>query len=189
MKTCSWVGDDPVMIEYHDREWGVPMREPEQLFEALLLEGAQAGLSWRTILNKREGYRDAFYRFSPTRMASMNEAEQEQLRHNPAIVRHAGKIAAFVHNAQAYLDMLARGESFSEFVWQFVDHQTVQNRWQKLEQIPAQTEASVAMSKALKKAGFKFVGPTTCYAFMQSAGLVNDHLTSCPKHGELLAWH
>ena len=176
------------MIQYHDQEWGVPERESKRLFESLLLEGAQAGLSWRTILNKREGYRQAFHGFSPTEMALIGEQERDQLCQNSAIVRHPGKINAFIHNAQVYLAMLQRGESFSEFVWQFVDHQTVQNRWQQLEQIPAQTEASVAMSKALKKAGFKFVGPTTCYAFMQSAGLVNDHLTSCPKHGELLAW-
>jgi len=179
---CSWVGDDPLMIDYHDREWGVPQHDGERLFESLLLEGAQAGLSWRTILNKREGYREAFGQFSPIFMAGLGEADIDRLQGNAAIVRHRGKIKAFIANGKAYLRLLERGESFDEFIWQFVDGEPLINRWRSLTDIPGQTTTSTAMSKALKQAGFKFVGPTTCYAFMQSAGLVNDHLLDCPRH-------
>ena len=181
---CSWVGDDPLMIDYHDREWGVPQHDDERLFESLLLESAQAGLSWRTILNKREGYREAFGQFSPGFMARLGTADVDRLLGNPAIVRHRGKIEAFITNAQAYLQILDTGSTFDQFIWQFTEGVSAINRWQSLADVPGQTPASTAMSKALKRAGFKFVGPTTCYAFMQSAGLVNDHLLDCPYHPE-----
>ena len=182
MTRCSWVGDDPAMIDYHDREWGVPQHDDQKLFESLLLEGAQAGLSWRTILNKREGYREAFGQFSPTYMAGLVEADVVRLKGNPAIVRHRGKIEAFIANAQAHLQLLDAGKTFDQFIWQFVGDEPLINRWQSLNDVPGQTAISAAMSKALKQAGFKFVGPTTCYAFMQSVGLVNDHLLDCPCH-------
>ena len=173
------------MIDYHDHEWGVVQRDDQTLFEALLLEGAQAGLSWRTILNKREGYRAAFAGFSPTLMAAFTEADQLRLQSNSAIVRHRGKIEAFVNNARAYLMLAEKGIVFSDFVWQFVGAEARRNRWQKVEQLPAKTPESLAMSKALKKVGFKFVGPTTCYAFMQSVGMVNDHLQCCFCYDEI----
>ncbi len=185
MSRCSWVDDDPLMIDYHDREWGVPQRGGQQLFESLLLEAAQAGLSWRTILNTRGGYRAAFNQFSPQAMARLNEGDVARLLENPAIVRHRGKIEAFITNAQAYLSLADGGQPFEQFIWQFVEGATLQNSWQGIDQVPSQTPASVAMSKALKHAGFKFVGPTICYAFMQSAGLVNDHLIDCPRHANL----
>lgn len=185
MTVCSWVGSDLQMIDYHDREWGVPQHADELLFEALLLEGAQAGLSWRTILHKRDGYRDAFGQFSPDYMAGLVEADILRLLNNSAIVRHRGKIEAFIANARAYLDLLERGQSFDQFIWQFVEGVAVQNLWKGLAEVPSQTPASAAMSKALKQLGFKFVGPTTCYAFMQSAGLVNDHQMDCPRHAEI----
>lgn len=185
MTRCSWVGNDPLMIQYHDQEWGVAQHDSEQLFESLLLEGAQAGLSWRTILNKREGYREAFGLFSPGFMATLVEADIERLLGNAAIVRHRGKIEAFIANAKAYLALLERGEKFNEFIWKFVADHPVKHRWQNLKDVPSQTPESAAMSKALKRLGFKFVGPTTCYAFMQSAGLVNDHLLNCPRHAQV----
>ena len=174
------------MIHYHDHEWGVVEHDSQQLFESLLLEGAQAGLSWRTILNKRDGYRDAFGQFSPSFMAGLVEADIDRLQGNAAIVRHRGKIEAFVANARAYLVLIEQGESFDEFVWKFVDGQPVGNQWRSLAEVPSQTPVSAAMSKALKRAGFKFVGPTICYAFMQSAGLVNDHLLDCPRHAQIV---
>ena len=181
---CSWVGDDPLMIAYHDREWGQPVHDDRLLFEALLLEGAQAGLSWRTILNKRQGYREAFGQFSPDFMAGLGKVDIDRLLGNPAIVRHRGKIEAFITNARAYLQLRETGMTLDQFVWQFTEGKPVVNRWQKLADVPGQTPVSTAMSKALKQAGFRFVGPTTCYAFMQSAGLVNDHLLDCRHHPE-----
>ncbi len=181
---CGWVGDDPLMIAYHDREWGQPVHDDQQLFEALLLEGAQAGLSWRTILNKRQGYREAFGQFSPDFMAGLGKVDIDRLLGNPAIVRHRGKIEAFITNARAYLQLRETGMTLDQFVWQFTEGKPVVNRWQKLADVPGQTPVSTAMSKALKQAGFRFVGPTTCYAFMQSAGLVNDHLLDCRHHPE-----
>ncbi len=173
------------MINYHDAEWGVVTRDRQRLFEALLLEGAQAGLSWRTVLQKRAAYRDLFWRFRPERIAAMTSAEIDQVSTNPAIIRHRGKVNAFVANARAWLQLEAQGSDPVELLWQFVDDVPRQNQWQKLAELPTQSKESVAMSKTLKKAGFKFVGPTTCYAFMQSVGMVNDHLYSCFRYHQL----
>ena len=182
---CAWVGNDPIMINYHDAEWGVVTRDRQRLFEALLLEGAQAGLSWRTVLHKRAAYRDLFWRFRPERIAAMTSAEIDQVSTNPGIIRHRGKVNAFVANARAWLQLEAQGSDPVELLWQFVDDVPRQNQWQKLAELPTQSKESVAMSKTLKKAGFKFVGPTTCYAFMQSVGMVNDHLYSCFRYHQL----
>ncbi len=182
---CPWCGTDPLYVEYHDKEWGVPIYDDQHLFELLLLEGAQAGLSWITILKKRESYREAFDQFDPKKIARYSAKKHEKLLQNPGIIRNKLKVAAFTKNAIAYLKILDSGTSFSDFLWQFSDHKTIQNQWQEMSEAPASTPESEAMSKALKKAGFSFVGPTICYAFMQSAGMVNDHLVSCFRHSEL----
>jgi len=181
-RRCDWVNDDPLYIAYHDEEWGVPQRDPLALFECLLLEGAQAGLSWYTILKKREGYRRAFANFDASRMARFTARDVQRLVTDPGIVRHRGKIEAFIGNAAAYLAMREAGEDFAAFVWDFVGGAPRRNRWRRLADVPAQTEASAQMSKALKRRGFRFVGPTTCYAFMQATGMVNDHVTTCFRH-------
>ena len=185
VKRCNWLNDDPLYIDYHDQEWGVPEYDSHRLFECLLLEGAQAGLSWYTVLKKREGYRRAFDDFDPRKMARFNTRKVSRLVADTAIVRHRGKIEAFIHNAQAYLAMAEHDEPFSDFVWSFVDGVPVQNRWRNAGDVPATTPQSDAMSKALKKRGFRFVGATTCYAFMQACGLVNDHVTDCYRHRQL----
>lgn len=174
-------------MRYHDTEWGVPCRDSSTLFELINLEGAQAGLSWITILNKREGYRKLFHGFDPVKVARMSDLRLEKIAADPAIVRHKGKVAAVRGNARALLDMQKRGDDFAEFIWNFVDGKVVQNRFSSMGQVPGSTPASLAMSKALKKQGFKFVGATICYAFMQAGGLVNDHLTSCPQHDVVAA--
>lgn len=176
---CGWVTSDPVYLEYHDKEWGVPTIGARELFEILCLEGQQAGLSWITVLKKRENYRRAFHNFAPQRVAAMTEQDVKRLLQNSGIIRHCGKIEAIIANARAYLAMEAAGEDFVTFIWQFVDGQPQLNRWQALDQVPAKTDTSEAMSKALKKRGFKFIGSTICYAFMQASGLVNDHLAGC----------
>lgn len=170
---------------YHDTEWGVPCTDSVALFELINLEGAQAGLSWITILNKRDAYRKLFHRFDPSKVAAMSDKSLEKLCVNPAIVRHKGKIAAVRGNAQAWLAMQAQGEDFAEFVWNFVDGKVIHNRFVSMDDVPASTAESLAMSKALKNRGFKFVGATICYAFMQAAGLVNDHLLSCPRYNAI----
>ena len=176
---CGWAGSDPLYVAYHDTEWGVPMRDPRRLFELLCLEGAQAGLAWITILRKREGYRVAFDGFDPERMASYTDDDRRRLLADAGIVRNRAKVDAFIGNARAYL----AGGDFADLVWSFVDGRPVRNRWRRLDEIPAETEASRAMSRELRRAGFRFVGPTICYAFMQSAGLVDDHLVDCFRHG------
>ncbi|SFN95388.1 DNA-3-methyladenine glycosylase I [Xenorhabdus japonica] len=176
---CGWVTSDPNYLAYHDNEWGTPLRDSQQLFELICLEGQQAGLSWLTILKKREGYRKCFHRFDPSKIAKMDEMDVERLMKDPAIVRHRAKINAIIHNARAYLQMVEQGEDFSSFIWHFVDDSQQINHWQNLSEVPVKTENSDALSKALKKRGFKFIGSTTCYAFMQAAGLVNDHLANC----------
>lgn len=173
------------MIAYHDEEWGVPLHDDRRLFEFLILEGAQAGLSWSTILNKREGYRAAFDGFDPEVVARYDAKRQEQLRLNPAIVRNRLKIAAATINARAFLDVQAAYGSFDAYIWQFSDGRTIQNAWQSLAAIPATTAESDAMSRDLKQRGFKFVGSTICYAFMQATGMVNDHTIDCFRHREL----
>ncbi|ASM19141.1 MULTISPECIES: DNA-3-methyladenine glycosylase I [Serratia] len=176
---CGWVTADPLYLEYHDKEWGAPTTDARELFEMLCLEGQQAGLSWITVLKKRENYRRAFHDFDPRRVAAMTEQDVENLLQDSGIIRHRGKIEAIITNAKAYLAMEAAGENFVTFIWDFVGGRPQLNRWQALNQVPAKTEQSDAMSKALKKRGFKFIGSTICYAFMQASGLVNDHLTGC----------
>lgn len=175
---CPWVGDDPLLMAYHDTEWGVPLRDPHRLFELLCLEGAQAGLAWITILRKREGYRAAFDGFEPARMAAYADADRDRLLADPRIVRNRAKIDAFIGNARAVLAV----DDFSALVWSFVDGKPIVNAWSTLSEVPAFTDTAVAMSRELRRRGFRFVGPTICYAFMQSAGLVDDHLMSCPRH-------
>ena len=181
-KRCDWCGDDPLYQAYHDQEWGVPTRDDQTLFEFLLLEGAQAGLSWITILRKREGYRRAYDNFDAARIARYSDKKIERLLQNPAIVRNRLKVASAVKNARAYLEVLETHDSFSDFIWQFVDGTPIQNRWRSLQEIPAATAISDTMSKQLKKRGFNFVGSTICYAFMQATGMVNDHLTGCHRY-------
>jgi len=178
--TCSWCLATPLYRQYHDEEWGRPCLDGETLFELLNLEGAQAGLSWITILNKRDHYRKVFHNFQPGKVARMSDARLAKLVLDPGIVRHRGKIEAVRGNAQAYLAMEKSGEDFASFIWSFVDYKPLQNRPKTLADVPAKTEISDQLCKALKKRGFKFVGSTICYAFMQAAGLVNDHVISCP---------
>lgn len=181
---CGWCGTDELYCQYHDEEWGVPVYDDQKMFEFLTLEGAQAGLSWITVLRKREAYRKAFDNFDPVKIARYSEARKARLLQNPGIIRNRLKIESVVRNARAYLDMQEKGESFSEFLWQFVDGKPKQNRRRTLADIPASTPESDAMSKALKKRGFNFVGTTICYAHMQATGMVNDHLISCHRHND-----
>lgn len=182
MKRCTWVTDEPLYIEYHDKEWGKPQYDDQHLFEMLCLEGAQAGLSWWTILKKRENYRVAFDQFNPNKIVTYDQKKIEQLRENPGIVRNKLKINSVVSNAQAYLEILSSGQSFSDYLWQFVDGKPMINHWQSDQDVPASTKVSEQMSRQLKKDGFKFVGPTICYAFMQAVGMVNDHTINCFCH-------
>lgn len=182
VQRCSWCGDNPLYVDYHDREWGVPLRDERALFELLTLEGAQAGLSWLTILKKREGYRSAFARFVPETVAKFGARDVRRLMSDEGIVRNRLKIESTISNAKALLALPKAGVTLSHLVWSFVDRRPIQNRFRSLAKIPTETPTSKAMSKALKKHGFRFVGPTTCYAFMEAAGLVNDHLVSCFRH-------
>jgi DNA-3-methyladenine glycosylase I len=182
---CPWPGDDPLYIAYHDDEWGVPEYDDRQLLAKLILDGAQAGLSWITILRKRDGYLQAFDDFDPEAMARYDDAKIAQLLQNPGIVRNRLKVQSAVNNARAYLAFTEEHGSFSDFLWQFVGGAPRQNHFRSLDQLPAQTPESEAMSKALKAHGFTFVGPTICYAFMQAVGMVNDHLVDCFRHAEL----
>lgn len=178
---CGWVGESATYIAYHDDEWGVPEYDSRALWEKLILDGFQAGLSWITILNKRDGFREVFDAFDPTLVAAWDEARIDAAVQDARIVRHRGKIAAAVTNAQAYLK-IEEAEGFSPFIWSFVGGSPMQNTFSALDQVPAKTPEAEAMSKALKKRGFKFCGPVICYAFMQACGLVNDHLTTCHRH-------
>ena len=182
MQRCGWVSQDPLYIAYHDTEWGVPQRDNQELFEMICLEGQQAGLSWITVLKKRENYRHAFHHFDPVKVAAMTEADVERLMLDAGIIRHRGKIQAIIGNARAFLAMEANGESFNDFVWSFVDNTPIVTQAAELSGIATSTPASDALSKALKKRGFKFVGTTICYSFMQACGLVNDHVTHCFCH-------
>lgn len=179
---CHWVNQDPEYIAYHDDEWGKANRHSHQLFEMICLEGQQAGLSWYTILKKRQGYRALFYDFNPHKIALMTEQDIERLMLDPRIIRNRAKINAIIANAKAYLAMEKEGENFSTFIWQFVNDNPIINNWQISAQVPTETETSKLLSKALKKRGFKFVGSITCYAFMQATGMVNDHLVTCFQH-------
>lgn len=186
VERCGWCGTDPLYVAYHDSEWGVPERDARRLFEMLMLESFQAGLSWITILRKRENFRQAFHGFDPETLASWGEAEVARLLADAGIVRHRGKIEATLAGAAAFLRIEAR-EGFSEFLWRFVDHRPQQTGLQTLSQARADSPESTAMSKALKAEGFKFCGPTITYAFMQATGMVNDHMVSCPWHAKVAA--
>ena len=181
---CGWVNDDPLYLAYHDEEWGVPVHDDRRLYEMLVLEGAQAGLSWYTILKKRETYRLAFDSFDPEHVARYDEKKIASLLQDPGIVRNRLKVRAAIGNARAWLDLRESGVGFSDFLWEFIGGESVVNAWRRLEEIPASNPASEAMSKALKARGFRFVGPTICYAFMQAVGMVNDHVTSCFRWGQ-----
>jgi len=185
MNRCGWAQDD-LAIRYHDEEWGVPVHDDRRWFEFLILEGAQAGLSWNTILRKREHYRRAFSGFDPAAVARFDEARIEALLGDPGIVRNRLKVASAVRNAQAFLVVQEEFGSFDTYIWRFVDGHTVRNVWSSLQEIPARTKHSDAMSTDLKKRGFRFVGSTICYALMQATGLVNDHLVDCFRHGAIL---
>lgn len=180
-KICPWAQGD-LYVAYHDHEWGKPLRDDQKLFELLILEGMQAGLSWITILKKREAFREAFDGFDPVLVAAYGDAKKQSLMENPGIIRNRLKIEAAVTNARVFLEVQKERGSFAQYLWSFVENRPVVNAWETVEQIPATSEISDRMSRELKKRGFKFVGSTICYAFMQSAGLVNDHLISCPQY-------
>lgn len=179
---CPWPGDDPFYIAYHDKEWGVPEYNDRALFEKLVLDGFQAGLSWITILRKREAFREAFDGFQPEKIARYTPKRVEKLLGNAGIVRHRGKIEATISNARAWLEIMERDDGFSGFLWSFVDGTPRVNRFKRISDVPAETEMSRKMSKALKQEGFRFCGPTIVYAFSQAVGIVNDHLVTCPRH-------
>jgi len=185
-KRCEWVGEDPLSLSYHDKEWGVPEHDDLKLFEFLILEGAQAGLSWITVLRKRENYRKAFDNFNPGKVSEYDEKKLRELLSNEGIIRNRLKIEAAIQNAQAFLAVQEEFGSFDAYSWQFVDGKPKINAWKKMEEIPSKTPESDAMSKDLKKRGFKFVGPTICYAHMQAVGMVNDHTVDCFRYKELL---
>lgn len=184
---CPWCGTDPLYVAYHDREWGVPVRDDRTWFEFLLLEGAQAGLAWITILRKRDGYRRAFDGFDPERVARYDEAKIQQLLADPGIVRNRAKVRAAVGNARAFLDLVAAEGSFSDWIWRFTDGRPIQNAWREMAAVPARTPLAETISRELKRRGFRFVGPTIVYAHMQATGMVNDHLVSCFRHTEVAA--
>jgi DNA-3-methyladenine glycosylase I len=186
MKRCAWAGDDPLYVDYHDNQWGVPLHDDQALFEMLILEGAQAGLSWRTILTKRENYRVAFDQFDPAIVATYDETKIQALLNDPGIVRNKLKVRAAVTNARAFLEVQDEFGSFDAYIWGFVNHKPIINRWKTMNEIPAKTAEAEAMSKDLKKRGFKFVGPTICHAYMQAIGMVNDHTVDCFRYQQLL---
>ncbi len=180
---CPWCGSDPLYVAYHDEEWGVPVTDDAALFEKLILDGFQAGLSWITILRKRESFRKAFHQFDPARVARYTERDIERLLQNEGIIRSRLKIEGTIKNAKLYLEIMNDGEgSFRDYLWKHVGHATRVNRLRRLADCPTATDESTAMSKELKKRGFTFCGPTICYAFMQAVGMVNDHLVDCPRH-------
>ena len=184
-KRCDWVGDNELLIKYHDEEWGVPIHDDHRLFEFLILEGFQAGLSWLTILRKRENYRTELDHFDPQRIAEYDEPKILALLQNPGILRNKKKIEAAIINAKSFLKVQQELGSFDAYIWQFVGGAPIHNRWKSVGEIPSHTSESILMSKDLKEKGFKFVGPTICYAFMQAVGLVNDHITECFRHKEV----
>ena len=183
---CAWMGNDETMLRYHDKEWGVPVHDDVKWFEFLLLDAFQAGLSWRTVLHKRAAFRSVFHGFDPSRVARMSAQEIQNARRNPAIIRNRLKIKAAVQNARAFLNIQEKLGSFDSFIWSFTGGAIVHNGWQAAHQIPASSPLSDAVSKALKSEGFSFVGTTICYAFLQAAGVINDHLVHCFRHEELV---
>ena len=182
---CGWGVSDPLYLRYHDEEWGVPLHHDRRLFEMLVLEGAQAGLSWLTVLRKRDAFRKAFDNFDPPKVSRYSEKRVGKLLQNSEIIRNRLKIVAAVNNARAFLQVKKEFGSFDRYIWKFVDHQPMRNRWTRLKDIPAKTPESDAMSKDLKKRGFSFVGSTICYAFMQAVGMVNDHIIPCFRYKDL----
>jgi len=184
-RRCPWCGDDPLYVAYHDEEWGVPVRDDRRLFEKLILEGAQAGLSWITVLRRREGYRRVFAGFDRDTLAAWGDAEIESALADPGIIRNRLKVGSAVANARAWREHFPNDGELATFLWSFVDGEPVVNRPRAMSELPAETQVSRAMSKELKRRGFRFVGPTICYAFMQSMGLVNDHLVDCFRYTEL----
>lgn len=186
VRRCDWVTDDPLYIAYHDEEWGRPVHDDQHLFEMLCLEGAQAGLSWITILKRRENYRKAFDQFDARVICNYNEEKIAELMQDAGIIRNRRKIHSVIQNAKAYLEIQEAFGSFDAYIWQFVGGKPLVNHWKTKEEVPAITEESTAMSKDLKKRGFNFVGPTICYAFMQATGMVNDHEVGCYLHEESL---
>ncbi len=185
MEKCDWALSSESEEKYHDEEWGVPIHDDRLLFEFLILEGAQAGLSWSTILNKRAGYRKAFDDFDANKIALYGQQKIEQLLNNPEIIRNKLKVNAAITNAKAFLEIQQQQGGFDQYIWQFIQGQTIQNHWQQFDQVPISTEQSEQMSKSLKQKGFKFVGPTICYAYMQAVGMVNDHTVDCFRHKQL----
>jgi DNA-3-methyladenine glycosylase I len=184
IQRCPWCGDDPLYVGYHDQEWGVPEQDDQRLFEFLILEGVQAGLSWLTVLKKRARYREVFDNFDPARVARYGQGEIEQLLADPGIIRNRRKVEATVTNARAFLDLVDEQGDFASWLWAFVDGEPVTNHFRSMDEVPAETETSRRLSRALKKRGFSFVGPTMIYAFMQATGMVNDHLVDCFRHAQ-----
>lgn len=182
IRRCHWPGDNPLMIEYHDTEWGVPVHDDHTLFEFLILEGAQAGLTWQTVLNKRENYRKALSNFNPAKIARYGDKDVKRLLDNPGIIRNRLKIAATILNAKKFLEIQKEFGSFNTYIWQFVGGKPIKNKFESLSEIPPTTKESDAMSKDLLKRGFKFVGSTICYAFMEAVGMTNDHRTDCFRY-------
>tara|TARA_Y100000588_G_scaffold326657_1_gene361202 strand:+ start:47 stop:613 length:567 start_codon:yes stop_codon:yes gene_type:complete len=185
IKRCAWVGDDPVYVDYHDSEWGVPEHDDQALFEKLVLDSFQAGLSWLIILRKRDNFRRAFDGFDPEKIARYNTLKVEALMQDTSIVRNRAKIEGTILNAKGYLQIVEENGSFDRYLWRFTEGRTIQNRWRSLDELPARTAESKTMSKALRERSFKFVGPTICYAFMQAVGMVNDHTSDCFRHKAL----
>jgi DNA-3-methyladenine glycosylase I len=186
MKTrCQWAGSDPLYIEYHDNEWGVPVHDDRKIFEMLVLEGAEAGLNWLTVLRKRENYRKAFDNFNPRKVAKYGSKKFQELLANEGIIRNKLKIRSAIQNARAFLQVQKEFGSFDAYIWQFVGGKPIHNSWKSLSDLPAQTAESEAMSKDLKRRGFSFVGPTICYAHMQATGMVNDHVVTCFRYKEV----
>lgn len=185
MERCGWHSNDILMTEYHDKEWGVPLHDDIKLFEFIILDAFQAGLNWATILKKRENFRLAFDGFDPEKIVLYDKKKFEELMNDAGIIRNKMKIAATINNAKAYLEVKKEFGTFDKFIWQFTNHKTVINKWKTLEEVPPSSEISDQMSAELKKRGFSFVGTTICYAFMQAAGMVNDHLTACYRYKEL----
>ncbi|MEW6508642.1 MAG: DNA-3-methyladenine glycosylase I [Bacteroidota bacterium] len=182
---CAWAGNDPLYVKYHDNEWGVPVHDDRKLFEMLILEGSQAGLSWITILRKRENFRSAFDKFNPYKIARYDTEKVKQLLNNDGIIRNRLKIASAIQNAGCFLEIKKKFGSFDNYIWKFVDYTPIENKWKSIKEIPTRTIESDLMSKELKKNGFKFVGSTICYAFMQAVGMVNDHTIDCFRHRQL----
>lgn len=178
---CPWCGDDPLYQHYHDEVWGRQVRSDQELFAKLCLDGQQAGLSWITILRKQQTYEAAYDNFDPNKIIHYDQSKIDTLLQDPGIIRNKLKVQSIIKNARGYLDILESGQSFTDYIWQFVDGEVIQNRWGAMSDVPVSTPESEAMSKDLKKKGFTFVGPTICYAFMQAVGLVNDHLITCPQ--------